>query len=293
MSDGQGWKTEEERIFRFDIAALQSVSKGICYDLSSGWWPGMPLADAHPTFGVLSYRTPQGQRVQQDIPFMKDNAVGFGFISELLMCTVHSGTHIDALAHVVCGSDPSWYGDRLARENLGDFGPIGSDASELPPMLARGVLMDIPKLLGLDHMEAGASVDADMLQQACKEQGIDVSHGDVVLIRTGTMQKWPDREHLARCHGSGLALEGAEWLVEQGAIAIGGDNESLECQPSRRAGDPQPVHRFLIREQGIPILEWVYLEDLARDGVYSFLFLCLPLTVSGATGSMVRPIAVI
>ena len=75
--------------------------------------------------------------------------------------------------------------------------------------------------------------------------------------------------------------------------AIGADNESLECQPSNRAGDPQPVHRFLIREQGISILEWVYLEDLAQDGISEFLFLCIPLPVTGATASMIRPLAIV
>ena len=293
MHHGQDWKAAEDRMFNFDVSAFREVSKGLCYDLSSGWWHGMPLADAHPPFGVLSYRTPQGQRVQKDIDMLKDNKVGFGFISELMMCTAHSGTHIDALAHVVCGSDPSWYGDHLARESLGDFGPIGKDASELPPFIARGVLMDIPGLLGVEHMEGGQAVDVAMLEGACERQGVEIRNGDVVLVRTGTMQKWPDRDHLALCHGSGLAIEGAEWLIERGAIAIGGDNESLECQPSGRKGDPQPVHRYLIREQGIPILEWVFLEDLAHDGVYSFLFVCLPLSVTGATGSMIRPVAII
>lgn len=293
MHNNNSWTDPKDRQFSFDIGPFKDVKKGLCYDLSSGWWHGMPLADAHPPFGILSYRTPQGQRVQKDIAMLRDNKVGFGFISELMMCTAHSGTHIDALAHVVCGSDPSWFGDHLAKESLGDFGPIGKDASELPPIVCRGVLIDVAGYLGVDHMDKGQAVTIELLEGALNAQKTDIKRGDIAFIRTGTMQKWPDKEHLAACHGSGLALEGAEWLVAKGVRAIGGDNESLECQPSGYAGDPQPVHRYLIREQGIPILEWVFLEDLARDSIYSFMFVCLPLSVTGATGSMIRPIAII
>ncbi|MEA2256762.1 MAG: hypothetical protein QOG35_2807, partial [Solirubrobacteraceae bacterium] len=67
---------------------------------------------------------------------------------------------------------------------------------------------------------------------------------------------------------------------------------ALEVDPSGRPGDPQPVHRTLIQERGIPILEWIYQEELARDRVSEFLFVCLPLTVKGATGSLVRPLAI-
>ncbi len=53
-----------------------------------------------------------------------------------------------------------------------------------------------------------------------------------------------------------------------------------------------PVHRVLLVEHGIHILENVYLEQLAADRVREFLFVCLPLKFVGATGSPVRPIAV-
>ena len=89
-----------------------------------------------------------------------------------------------------------------------------------------------------------------------------------------------------------MNLDGALWLAERGVVAVGADNVALEVDPSGRRGDPQPVHRTLIFERGIPILEWVYQEELSRDAVSEFLFICLPLTVKGATGSLVRPLAI-
>jgi len=53
------------------------------------------------------------------------------------------------------------------------------------------------------------------------------------------------------------------------------------------------VHRFVIQERGIPILEWVNLEQLAEEEVYEFLFVCVPLPIRGATGSLVRPLALV
>lgn len=281
------------RVAQVSLDALRLPRSGKSYDLSSGWWPGMPLAAGHPPFQVLTYRTPAGQRNQKDLAFLDDNRVNFGFISELLMCTVHTGTHIDALSHVTCGPNSCWHGGHSANTELGDFGPLSQDAAELPPMLTRGVMLDIPALLGIDQLAAHQPVGSTELRDACARQGLAIGAGDVVLLRTGTMRRWPDPEHLAACVGTGLSLDGAEWLAGLGVAAVGADNVALEVDPSGIAGDPQPVHRFLLQERGIPILEWVNQEDLARDGVSEFLFVCLPLPITGATGSLVRPLAIV
>lgn len=250
----------------------------------------MPLAEGHPPFQVITYRTPAGQRAQKDVSFLQDNPLNFGWVSELLMCTMHTGTHIDALAHTTCGPDASWFGGHSSHDELGDFGPLSHDASQLPPLLTRGVLLDIPGALGVDQCSDAQPVGVDELRAACARQGIEPHAGDVALIRTGTMRHWPDESRMPV--GAGLSLDGAVWLAERGVVAVGGDNPALEVHPSGRTGDPQPVHRTLIRERGIPILEWVNQEELAQDGVSEFLFVCLPLTIRGATGSLVRPLAV-
>jgi len=281
------------RVTPVSLDALRIPRLGKSYDLSSGWWPGMPLAAGHPPFQVLTYRTPAGQRNQKDLAFLQDNRVNFGFISELLMCTVHTGTHIDALSHVTCGPHSCWHGGHSAETELGDFGPLSKDAVELPPMLTRGVMLDIPACLGVVQLAAHQPVGRAELQAACARQGVAIGHGDVVLLRTGTMRLWPDLEHLAACAGTGLSLDGAEWLASLGVAAVGADNVALEVEPSGIAGDPQPVHRFLLQERGIPIMEWVNQEDLARDGIGAFLFVCLPLPITGATGSLIRPLAIV
>jgi kynurenine formamidase len=276
-------------------AALGRVARGKVYSLESRWWRGMPGHPVHPRFDVISYRTPHGEQVQKDQDYLNPpaNTVGYGFISELIMGTVHTGTHIDALCHVTCGEDASWYGDFSSNEYLGDFGALNSDASELAPIISRGVMLDIPKAIGKDYCPAEYKITGEDLQAAVDGQGIEISDRDVILVRTGQMQFWPDMEALAVAENSGVSIDGSHWLKERNPLAVGADNVAFECAPSGVEGSSQPVHVHLIREHGIPILEWVNCEQLAADGVYEFTFICLPLSVIGATGSMVTPIAIV
>jgi kynurenine formamidase len=84
-------------------------------------------------------------------------------------------------------------------------------------------------------------------------------------------------------------LEGARWLSDRGVFAAGSDTVAFEKQP-----DPaMPVHVHLLVEKGIHIIECLNLEELAAAGVHEFLFIALPLKIRGATGSPVRPVAVV
>lgn len=289
-SDGT---SEIGRIQDIPLAVFSLVRSGTAYDLSSGWWTGMPLADGHPPFQVITYRTPQGERLHRDLPFLEDNKVGFGFISELLMMTAHAGTHVDALCHITCGPNDEWHGGRRAADGLGDFGALSDDAASLAPMLGRGVLLDVPAAIGVEKLDAHQPIGTPELQATVERARVDLRPGDIVLLRTGTMGSWPNREAMEVMEGAGLSLEGAEWLMGHDPAAIGSDTAAVEVAPSGLAGDPQPVHRYVIKERGVPLLEWVYLESLSADDVSEFLFICLPLPIRGATGSPVRPIALV
>lgn len=276
-------------------AALGMVSRGKVYSLASSWWRGMPGHPVHPRFDVITYRSPHGERTQKDQDYLNppQNTIGYGFVSELIMGTVHTGTHIDALCHVTCGEDHSWHGGFSSDDYLGDFGALNSDASELAPIVARGVMLDIPKALGIDYCEAGYAITGADMQAAVDGQGIEIGERDVILVRTGQMQFWPDMEANAVAVNSGVGMDGSHWLKERNPLAVGADNVAFECAPSGVEGSSQPVHVHLIWEHGIPILEWVNCEQLAADGVYEFSFICLPLGVVGATGSMVAPVAIV
>jgi kynurenine formamidase len=107
---------------------------------------------------------------------------------------------------------------------------------------------------------------------------------------------WPDADKMAAHKTAGPDLSAAEWLLERGVVATGTDTETYEVQPAPDRGipaNPQPVHTRLLIENGVYLMESIYLEEIARDQVYEFLFVALPVKIRGATGSMVDPLAVV
>jgi kynurenine formamidase len=254
----------------------------------------MPVWEEHAPMQVLAYRTSRGLAVQGDQGWLAADAnrVNFGWNSELLSGTMHTGTHIDALSHVTCGGDSHWFGGKRAAEATGDFGPFSDDAAAIPPIVARGVLVDVAAAKGVSVLAAAEPIGPDDIDEALRRQRTELRAGDVVLVRTGYLSVWPDRAKMAAHNGAGLTVDAARAIADAGAVVIGADNESLEQEPSSVEGSPLPVHVELLVERGVYIMELVLLEDLARDEVYEFAFVCLPLKVRGATGSMVRPVAI-
>jgi kynurenine formamidase len=265
------------------------------YSLAATRFPGMPLFPGHPAFQVLTYRSPHGLSVDAEEPWGPGNEAGLGYMSEIVMASAHSGAHIDAHAHMTLGEEGRWFGGN-AREHLSDFGPRIGDASALPPLFTRGILLDAAKHRAVSCLAAGEALSGEELERIAREQGTDVRRGDVVLIRTGYMSLWPDAERMAAHRGPGPDISAARWLAERGVIATGSDTETYEVQPAPDPGipaNPQPVHTHLLIERGIYMMESLDLEELSADDVHEFLFVALPLKIRGATGSMIDPLAVV
>ena len=276
------------------LAALGAASAGRVYDLDAGRFVGMPQWDGHPTFTLTPYRTPHGIRLGGDVELFAPgrNAAGISMVTELMVTGMHTGTHLDALCHITDGDD-TWYGGYSAADHCGDFGPVRADAATIPPIITRGVLLDAAGYLGRPFLPRGHGLGRDVLAKVADAQGTDIPRKACVLIRTGLMSVWPDRERYAATDGAGPDLDGASWLIDdKECVVLGSDTSTVEQIPSADPDNPHPVHHFALRKRGVHLLENAFLEDLARDRVYEFLLICLPLKIGGATGSMVRPVAV-
>lgn len=213
---------------------------------------------------------------------------GFQFAEDTVILPTHSGTHIDALCHV-------WYEDQLyngfsSDEIRSTSGAARCGVEKIPPIVARGVLIDL-----WDERTPPGVGDAfgrRALQQACERTGTRLLPGDVVVIRTGWLER-ASAEGLDYFDGEpGIDEPAAVWLAEQGVSVVGADNYAVECIPSPD-GQVFPVHQRLIRDFGIPILEGLVLSELASTGRTQFLFCVAPLPLQGATGSPVHPIAIL
>jgi kynurenine formamidase len=278
------------------VKAASMIKQGKMISLAATRFDGMPLFPGHPPFQVLNAVSPRGIRAGGRQPWGPVNDAGLGYMAEYLMCTSHSGAHIDALAHMTVGDDMHWFGGGNADDHLTDHGPSFGDASAMPPFFTRGVLLDVPTYRGVPHLGAGEPVGAVELEDIAKAQGVEVRQWDVVVIRTGYMSLWPDFEAMMANKTAGPDISAADWLLQKGVVATGTDTETYEVQPAPDPGpegNPQPVHKHLLIDHGIYLMESLDLEELAREKVYEFAFIALPLKIRGATASLVDPIAAI
>jgi kynurenine formamidase len=195
----------------------------------------------------------------------------------------HVGTHICSLNHL--GHDGHFWNGWTAEEHLGERAwTVGGD---YPPIIARGVLLDVAGLHGVDCLPASYAITPDDLTGA----GVDLMGRDeVALVRTGRMSRWPDYHGFME-DPPGLGMAAAKLLAEElGVIAVGVDCGG-EALPPADPGAFLPVHSYLLTDMGIPVIENVWLEELAGAGVKTLAFLAFPLRLRGSTGLPVRPIA--
>ncbi len=212
--------------------------------------------------------------------------------SGVVYMTEHSGTHIDALCHQA--EDLHLYGGRGVDARLQTptgFTELGAET--IAPLITRGILLDAARHRGVDWIEAGRPINRDDLETMAQSQGVSVGEGDVVLVRTGNGALWQDPAAYLR--GGGMSADASFWLASKRVRAVGADNMAWD---EMGTVDPDlkvtlPGHVILLVRHGIYIIENLFLEELAQDRCYEFTFVCLPLKMRGATGSPVRPIAMV
>lgn len=266
------------------LHALGLVRTGEVVDLGSTLSRDMPRGRGDDTFApfqVLRHRT------SRDIVRGEEMA-GASFSTELVMGTPHVGTHLDAFCHVQY--DGRVYGGATAGDAEGDFGWRAQAMEGIKPILTRGVLLDIAGDRGVERLPDFDEIPLAEVQAALTRRGLTVEPGDAVLIRTGKMRQYDDPATFVAGQ-PGLGVDAAIWLYDQGMSVLGADNTSVEPQPVpdwRRN-----LHVEMLYRRGVHLLEWVNLEPLVPTGATTFLFACLPLKIRGATGSWVRPVAVL
>ncbi len=174
-----------------------------------------------------------------------------------------------------------------ARSAATAFGYAQLGVETIAPIVARGWLID------LGAVEVDRWVGLDELREAADAQGVRPGAGDVVLVRTGSGAHWSDPERYLR--GAGMKGEVSQWLADAGVLAVGADNMAWDHASGEDPdlGISLPGHVILLVRSGVYIIENVFLEELAAAGAHDFTFICAPLKIRGATGSPVRPVALV
>jgi kynurenine formamidase len=262
------------------LAAL--IARGVeIFDLGEPLYVGMPQSPLHPKFQLTLQRR-HGDLVRPD---------GSSGANEIIITGGHVGTHIDAFAHISYDGHLHGGVDAYAAQSGGRFSRHGAET--IPPIVGRGILLDVPAALGIERCPAAYEVTRADLEAALKLTGTEPRAGDVLLVRTGWGALYENaaayQNDVDGTPGPGLA--GATWLADFGPKALGSDTIAFERLPPIEAVPVLPVHRLLLVERGIHIIELLALEEIAAAGVRVFTFILSPLKLVGATGSPVRPLA--
>jgi kynurenine formamidase len=201
------------------------------------------------------------------------------------------GKNIDALCHQANGL--RLFGDVAvdSAETPTGFRQLGVET--VPPLIGRGVLLDVCGHKGGRLLPAKYAITADDLAACAAAERVEVRPGDVLLVRTGYAALWHDEA--AYLEAAGVARSGTLWAAERGVAAVGADNMAWDAPDER---DPETgatlfAHAYLLPQRGVYIIENVTLEELARDRRWEFAFLGIPLKLNGATGSPLRPLALV
>jgi kynurenine formamidase len=260
------WMTPESQ-----AAALAQADASRPFDLAVDYFLGMPawtrLGD--PKYDIWLTHTPQGE--------------GHEYAGTAISMYSHVGTHICSLNHL--GHDGRFWNGWTADEHLGTRAwRVGG---VYPPIIAPGVLLDVAGAHGTDCLPDSYAITPDDLNAAGADE---LQRGDVALVRTGRMSRWPDHEGFMD-DPPGVGMAAARMLAEElGVMCVGADcgGEPLPAE------DPEaflPVHSYLLADAGVPVIENLWLEDLARAGIRRFTLLAFPLKLRGSTGLPVRPVA--
>src|SRR5438046_2124301 len=297
-------------VFAEDSSAeglIKAVKKARLIDLSHTWDKNSPIASVNPsysfaltathantlgTFGDATPQHPDGQ---------------LSFTSEVMHFSLqHGAPSIDAIGHI--GRNGTLFGRvdaKAATSNPDGIGASGVGANlsiDFFPkdlLINRGILLDVASMVqgDLSPLPAKFPITAKHLADTAQAQGVRLKKGDTVFIRTGWGQHFKgDAKTYAGNDSPGPGLDGAEFLIRQGARVVGDDTLTFEQRPPVVTSPKLqvfPVHMRLIADSGIYIIENLNLEELSQANAYEFAVVVPPLKILGGTGSAVRAFALV
>lgn len=252
-------------------------------DLAHPLERGMPVSPNHPAYQYAMMRR-HGDMTRSD---------GGSAANEMFLLGGHTGTHIDALGHV--SQDGLLYGGIDASSSQSNHGLTRLGIETVDPIFSRGVLLDVAGYREVTVLDAGYEVTVADLEGAAAQADVAVKPGDAVLIRTGWAAHWNDADLFRGQVGGapGPGVDAARWLVGHEIRVTGTETIAYEVIRPGEGHATLPVHRILLVESGIHIIEVMDLTALAAEDVYEFLFVAAPLKIVGGTGSPMRPIAIV
>lgn len=263
------------------LAALRLAKDGRVFDL------GLELGEHVPQgvpgdfvpFSLTWRTTPEGRA---------RDGHAHQFAAEAITGTLHVSTHIDGLAHIA--AEGKIFGGYDVTEVRSDRGFTVGGMEQVPPILTRGLVLDIAGRHGVPALPDGYEVTTEDIRAALGDAGLAIRPGDVVCVRTGKVREFYTDAAAYQRGQPGVGADAAIWMYEAGMAVLGTDTTGTEPLPF--LDEHRTTHRVMLVDRGVHLIENLSLDEAAAAGVTEGLFVCLPLRITGATGSWVRPVLI-
>ncbi len=201
------------------------------------------------------------------------------------------GSQLDGLGHL--GYEGMYYNCNHAHDFARISGLTRLGIEKVPPIVARGIVLDMAGHAGKDHLGAGEYFSVADVAAVAEKQGTPIREGDVVLFHTGWTDAKLKSDPDAWAAGEpGQSEEVADYLAAKNVVAVGADTWGVDVVPSQSADKPFYGHIVYLKENGIYILETMNTGPLVRDGAFEFLFVLGQAKVRGAVQMFINPIAI-
>ncbi len=275
--------------------AASLVRKGTVFSLA------LPLDASGPMTGAYGRVNPVHVMLQDggDIASgAQDHFPELRYTDDAVYLVLQCATQWDALAHIYHeGQMYNGYGTAAVNSGGANKNSITNVKDK---MVSRGVLLDIARYKGKPWLDVSEPIHNDDLVGCAAKQGVEVGSGDIVLVRTGRIGAVRERgewgDEYAGGPAPGLAISASEFFCTRGIAAVATDTWGIEVIPNETPDVFQPLHIIMLVNAGIHIGEMFDMEaladDCAADGVYEFMFVAPPLTVTGSVGSAINPQAI-
>ena len=264
------------------VKAAQLVRTGKTYPLGVVTGPETP---AYPprSFSLTVLQGGDGTGATQGANLATGN-------DDLMFAWLGVGSQIDGLGHM--GLNHVYYNGHRAADFVSPTGLTKLSIDKLPPIVTRGVLIDMARFFGKKMLSAGTVFNRSEIVAQAQTQGVSIGKGDVVLFHTGwqTLAGQDDTRFMGG--QPGLGVEGAEYLASLGVVAVGADTWGLEVVPFEDDSMQFPVHPILLAKNGVYILENMNVGPLASDEAWEFLFVLGQARFEGAVQGIINPVAI-
>ncbi len=263
------------------VKAASLIKTGKTYAL------GIPVDSKTPAYPPRAFKITIVQPGQAGIPGLGPSKTTYN--DDILDTWVGIGSQLDGLGHI--GVDHVYYNGNKLLDFADPTGLKKLGVEKVPPMVTRGVLLDMAAHYGTDIVKEGTAFNVKEIEEVAKKQGVEIREGDVVIFHTGWLGLIGKDDKRYSAGEPGLGVEGAKCLTGKGVVAIGADTWALEVIPFE-SKNVFEVHQILLPMNGTYILENMDTTELAKDKAYEFLFVLGQPRFRGGVQSMINPVAI-